>query len=79
MPLKKVKSKYKTAQKALQATPGGVRDYNATVKAIQKEAGKAVGNSGSRVQDVKNAAKLANKLKKERGVSLKKSIKNRMK
>lgn len=79
MALKKIKSAASKVKKVAKATVGGVKDYSKETKAINKAAEKKVGKSGSRVQDVKNQAKEAKKMKKEKGVSLKGSIKKRLK
>lgn len=79
MPMKKIKSGYNKAKKVTKAVVGGTKDYSKQMKAIDKQAEKNVGKSGSRVQDVKNQGKERRKLKKEQGASLKKSIKKRLK
>lgn len=49
------------------------------MKAIDYAAEKTAGKSGSRVSDVKNQAKIRRTVVKKQGVSLVKSIKNRLK
>ncbi len=68
MALKKVK-------KAAKAVVAGTREYSTTMKDLQLEAEKMAGNSGSRNADVAYQARIAHRLKKERGVSLIISIK----
>lgn len=62
-------------KKAAKAVVGGYKDYSTRVKEIQREAEKMAGNSGSREADVFEQAKIARRLKKQRGVSLINSIK----
>jgi hypothetical protein len=72
MPLKKVK-------KAAKATKLGYQDYSALDKAIEAEAERLVGKSGSRTLDIQRQGRKIRQLKKERGVSLVNSIKSRYK
>lgn len=79
MPLKKIKKVAKKVGKVVKATPAGVKDYSRSMKQIDKQAEKAVGKSGSRNLDIQRAGQMRKKLKKEKGVSLKNSIKKKMK
>lgn len=79
MPLKKIKAGVKKGVKVGKAVVAGTKDYNKQLKDIDKAAEKKVGKSGSRVQDVKNQGKERAKMRKEQGVSIKKSIKARLK
>ena len=69
MPIKKV-------GKALRSVASGYKDYSTRVAEIQREAEKMAGKSGSREADVFEQAKIARRLKKERGVSFINSVKN---
>lgn len=79
MPIKKIKKGFKKVKRAIKATPAGIKHYAKTMDGINKEAEKSVGKSGSRNLDIKRAAREANRLKKKRGVTLKNSIKKKMK
>lgn len=79
MPIKKIKSAGRKAKKIAKAVVGGYKENSKQMKAIDRQAEKNVGKSGSRVQDVKNQGKERKRLKKQQGVSLKKSIKKRLK
>jgi hypothetical protein len=70
MALKKVK-------RAGKAVVLGYSDYAKEMKAINKEAEKLAGKSGSRNADAAYSARIGGRLKKERGVSLINSIKKR--
>lgn len=78
MALKKLKKAFKDMTFAADAIMKGIQDYNKLDESIGREAEKAVGESGSREQDVKNQINLEHKLKKERGVSIRNSIKKRL-
>lgn len=79
MALKKIKAGAKKAVKVAKAVGKGTADYSRKMKAIDYAAEKTAGKSGSRVSDVKNQAKIRRTVVKKQGVSLVKSIKNRLK
>jgi hypothetical protein len=79
MPIKKIKAGASKVKKVGKAVVGGTKDYSKKMKSIDKKAEKNVGKSGSRELDVRRQGKERARLKKEKGVSLKGSIKKRLK
>ena len=79
MALKKIKAGLKKVKKVAKAVAGGIREHGQQIQAIDRAAEKKVGHSGSRELDIQRQAKERYRMKKEQGVSLKKSIKKRLK
>ena len=79
MALKKIKAGIKKAVKVVKAVGKGTADYSRKMKAMDKGAEMAAVKSGSRNLDIQKQAKIKRAAKKKQGVSLAKSIKNRLK
>jgi len=79
MALNKIKKGIKKVKRVTKAVIGGYKDNGKEVQEINRLAEKKVGNSGSRELDIRRQVKESNRMKKEKGVSLKKSIKKRLK